>query len=359
MDSPWRYILHADLDAFYASVEQLDNPGLRGKAVVVGGPPESRGVVAAASYEARRYGIHSALPMRTAVKLCPDLVRVSPRFDRYRQVSYTIMETLLELTSLVEPLSLDEAYMDISAVVPRSREEGAARALKEKVRDRSGLAITIGGGTTKSVAKIASQIAKPDGLLMVQPGTEGEFLAPLDVGMLWGVGPKTAAALRNDGVDTLGQLAKMDDGTLVRKFGKRGPEMRQRALGLEQGEVTPHRETKSISSETTLATDVGDPAEVARYVESLAGEVAEQMGRKHLRCKTVWIKLRLADFTTFTRQKTLPEPTDRQEVITASARDLLALELEDGRMFRLVGVGVGNFQEDFQMPLLPPPSYTD
>ncbi|MCE2466054.1 MAG: DNA polymerase IV [Dehalococcoidia bacterium] len=359
MDSPWRYILHADLDAFYASVEQHDNPGLKGKAVVVGGPPESRGVVAAASYEARRYGIHSALPMRTAVKLCPDLVRVSPRFDRYRQVSHTIMETFLELTSLVEPLSLDEAYMDISTVVPRSMEEGAARALKERVRDRSGLAITIGGGTTKSVAKIASQIAKPDGLLMVQPGTEEEFLAPLDVGMLWGVGPKTAAALRNDGVDTLGQLAEMDDGTLVRKFGKRGPEMRQRALGLEQDAVAPHRETKSISSETTLATDVGDPAEITRYVESLAGEVAEQMGRKHLRCKTVWIKLRLADFTTFTRQKTLPEPTDRNEVITASARDLLALELEDGRMFRLVGVGVGNFQEDFQMPLLPPLSYTD
>lgn len=354
MDSPWRYILHADLDAFYASVEQHDNPGLKGKAVVVGGPPESRGVVAASSYEARTYGIHSAMPMRTAVKLCPDLVRVSPRFDRYRQVSHTIMETFRELTDLVEPLSLDEAYMDISDVVPRNGEEGAARALKDRVRNRSGLAITIGGGTTKTVAKIASQIAKPDGLLMVQPGNEGDFLGPLDVGMLWGVGPKTAAALRNDGVETLAQLAGMDDGALVRKFGKRGPEMRQRALGLEQDAVTPNRETKSISSETTLASDVGDPAEITQYVESLAQEVAEQMRRKHLRCKTVWIKLRLADFTTFTRQKTLPEPTDQQDIIEASARALAGLELGNGRMFRLVGVGVGNFQEDFQMPLLPP-----
>lgn len=355
MDSPWRYILHADLDAFYASVEQHDNPGLKGKAVVVGGPPESRGVVAASSYEARKYGIHSAMPMRTAVKLCPDLVRVSPRFDRYRQVSHTIMETFRELTDLVEPLSLDEAYMDISEVVPRNGQEEAARALKGRVLGRSGLAITIGGGTTKTVAKIASQIAKPDGLLMVQPGNEVEFLGPLDVEMLWGVGPKTAAALRNEGVETLGQLAAMDDGPLVRKFGKRGPELRLRALGLERDEVTPHRETKSISSETTLVDDVGDPDEITQYVESLAREVAEQMGRKHLRCKTVWIKLRLADFTTFTRQKTLPEPTDRQDIITSSARDLAKLEMGNGRMFRLVGVGVGNFQEDFQMPLLPPP----
>ncbi len=355
MDSPWRYILHADLDAFYASVEQHDNPGLKGKAVVVGGPPESRGVVAASSYEARKYGIHSAMPMRTAVKLCPDLVRVSPRFDRYRQVSHTIMETFRELTNLVEPLSLDEAYMDISSVVPRNAQEEAARALKDGVRNRSGLAITIGGGTTKTVAKIASQIAKPNGLLMVQPGNEVEFLGPLDVEMLWGVGPKTAAALKNEGVETLGQLAEMDEGALVRKFGKRGPELRTRALGLERDEVMPHRETKSISSETTLVDDVGDPAEITQYVESLAQEVAEQMGRKHLRCKTIWVKLRLADFTTFTRQKTLPEPTDRQDIITSSARDLAELELGNGRMFRLVGVGVGNFQEDFQMPLLPPP----
>jgi DNA polymerase-4 len=354
VDSRWRYILHADLDAFYASVEQHDNPGLKGRAVVVGGPPESRGVVAAASYEARKYGIHSAMPMRTAVKLCPDLVRVYPRFDRYREVSQGIMEVFRELTTLVEPLSLDEAYMDISEVVPRDGEEEAARSLKDKVRNVAGLAITIGGGTTKTVAKIASQIAKPDGLLMIGPGREGEFLAPLDVGMLWGVGPKTEASLKGEGVETLGQLAEMDERYLVRRFGKRGPELKQRALGLEHDVVTPHRETKSISSETTLAVDVGETDEIIRYVESLAQEVAEQMGNKQLRCKTVWIKLRLSDFTTFTRQKTLPEPTDRSETITASARELVEQELGNGRLFRLVGVGVGNFQESFQMPLLPP-----
>ncbi len=353
-DIPWRYILHADLDAFYASVEQHDNPGLRGRAVVVGGSPESRGVVAASSYEARRFGIHSAMPMRTAVKLCPDLVRISPRFGRYREVSRSIMETFMELTLLVEPLSLDEAYMDISDCVPKEDVDAVARSLKAKVLEVAGLAVTIGGGASKTVAKIASQVAKPDGLLMVRPGEEAEFLAPLDVEMLWGIGPKTAPLVRNAGANTLGQLAQIDDRTLGRIFGKRGPDMKQRSIGLDQDPVRPHREIKSVSSETTLPTDVGEPTEIIGYMDSLARGVAEQLEQKKLKGKTVWIKLRLSDFTTFTRQRTLVEPTDRWDIIAGYARELLELELGNGRRFRLLGLGVGNFQEDFQMSLLPP-----
>ena len=196
----WHYILHADLDAFFASVEQRDNPDLRGKPVVVGGPTESRGVVAAASYESRRYGIRSAMPMRTAFRLCPDLIRVSARFSRYREVSRQVMDVFRAVTPLVEPLSLDEAYLDISEQASPEEVESAAASLKAGVREETGLAITIGGGTSKTVAKIASQLAKPDGLLLVKPGEEREFLAPLDIDMLWGVGPKTAALLRRHGI---------------------------------------------------------------------------------------------------------------------------------------------------------------
>ena len=352
--SNWRYILHADLDAFYASVEVLDNPGLSGKAVVVGGSPESRGVVAAASYEARKFGIHSAMPMRTAVRLCPDLVRVSPRFNRYHEVSRGIMELFEELTPLVEPLSLDEAYMDISEAIPSSQVALAAGQLKTRIRGSIGLAVTIGGGTSKTVAKIASQVAKPDGLLMVEPGEEAEFLAPLDVEMLWGIGPKTAAVLRREGIHTLARLASCDEDSVLRTLGKRGPELKSRALGLDKDPVSPHREVKSISSETTLATDVGEPEEITAHMQSLAHGIAAQLQRKALKGKTVWIKLRLADFTTFTRQRTGFEPTDRFEVIYASVKELLEPELGGGRRFRLLGVGVGNFQEDFQLSLLPP-----
>ena len=354
MPSAWRYILHADLDAFYASVEQRDNPTLQGKPVVVGGAPEHRGVVAAASYEARKYGIHSAMPMRTAIARCADLVRLSPRFPKYHEVSRQIMELFRALTPMVEPLSLDEAYLEIGQAVATDmvEVESTARRLKAMVRVDTQLAVTIGGGTSKTVAKIASQVAKPDGLLLVRSGNERSFLGPLDVSMLWGVGPKTAMTLGNHGVRTIGDLAARDESWLENFLGKRGPELRASALGLDDREVTPYHETKSVSAETTLTTDVEDEAALAQELAVLARRVAGRLDRAELRGKTIYIKLRLADFTTFTRQTTLPSPVSDEASIYQVARTLLSRETEPGRRFRLIGVGVSNFQEAPQLALL-------
>ena len=351
----WRYILHADLDAFYASVEQHDNPALRGVPVAVGGPPESRGVVAAASYEARRHGVRSAMPMRTAFRLCPELVRVSARFDRYREVSQAVMGIFHSLTPLVEPLSMDEAYMDVSAHVPPEQMEETGRDLKKRVRDVTGLAVTIGGGTSKSVAKIASQQAKPDGLLLVPPGTEEAFLAPLEVSMLWGVGPVTTAMLNRAGVRTIADLAARDESWLRRALGARGLELQRRARGQDHDPVVPSRETKSVSAETTLPQDISYAPTLQTELARLSRRVVERLQAADLRGRTVSVKLRLADFTTFTRQSTLDAPTSDPATIAAAADMLLLREIAPGRRFRLLGVGVSNFAEVLQQPLFPAP----
>ena len=353
VDSAFRYILHADLDAFYASVEQRDNPEIKGKPVVVGGPPEARGVVAAASYEARRFGIHSAMPMRTAMKLCGRLVRVSPRFGRYHEVSRQVMGIFLGVTHLVQPLSLDEAYLDISEQVAPEKVGEVAAELKSRVTQETELVVTIGGGTSKTVAKIASQVAKPDGLLLVKGGEQKAFLAPLDVDMLWGVGPKTAEALRKHGISTIGHLAACDEGWLQLNFGKRGPEMSSRAVGADNEQVTPHQDTKSVSAETTMPVDVEKEAILLEQMERLAQGVAMRLRKEGLKGKTVSVKLRLSDFTTFTRQRTLPAPTDQVDSICGAASELLRRELSPGRRFRLIGVGVSNFRDDYQLSLLP------
>lgn len=354
MPSDWRYILHADLDAFYASVEQMDDPTLQGKPVVVGGSPEHRGVVVAASYAARKYGIHSAMPMSTALRRCSSLVRIPPRFRRYREVSRHVMQIFGRLTPLVEPLSLDEAFLDISNQASREVGEVEVQAglLKDRVREETRLDVTIGGGTSKTVAKIASQVAKPDGLLIVAPGQDRRFLAPLDVSMLWGVGPKTAVTLEKYGIHTIGDLAAREENWLEHILGKRGLELRASARGLDDREVSPHRETKSISAETTLTPDVDDHASLARELADLARSVAERLDRSELRGKTVYIKLRLSDFTTFTRQMTLAAPVNDGASIYEVARTLLSRETRPGRRFRLIGVGISNFKETSQLALL-------
>lgn len=350
----WRYILHADLDAFYASVEQLDEPSLRGKPVVVGGSPEGRGVVAAASYEARKYGVHSAMPMRTAMRLCPALVRVSPRFGRYREASDQVFSLLRELSPVIEPLSMDEAYIDVSEQVQPGGLTAAAERLRARVRRETGLVVTVGGGTSKTVAKVASQVAKPDGLLLVPPGEEAGFLAPLDVRLVPGVGPKTAVLLAGREIATVGGLAACDEGWLLRALGRRGPDLRRRALGVDDSPVAPHRETKSVSAETTMVLDTGDEADLEYLLDGLARSVGERMRRHELLGRTVYVKLRLSDFTSFTRQTTLPSATDDAEVVRRVAGALLRRELGPGRTFRLVGVGVTNFEEEErQLPLLP------
>ena len=230
-----RHILHADLDAFYASVEQLDNPQYRGRPVLVGGSPQSRGVVAAASYEARRFGVHSAMPMSTAVRHCPQGVIVRPRFDRYREMSGRVMAIFRELTDLVEPLSLDEAYLDVTEVVVAGRQPNViAQDLKRRVKQDVGLNVSVGAASSKSVAKIASDLRKPDGLVVIPPGDEAGFLAPLPVGKLSGIGPKAVELLHRDGVETIGQLAEQPLDWFTGVFGKRAAPVRAKARGEDQ-----------------------------------------------------------------------------------------------------------------------------
>ena len=346
-----RHIIHADLDAFYAAVEQLDNPELRGLPVMVGGSPQSRGVVATASYEARVFGVHSAMPMATAVRQCPQGIVVRPRFDRYREMSRKVMDIFHQLTDLVEPLSLDEAYLDITSVVEDGKLPlGVAIDLKRQVREETALNVSIGVSTCKSVSKIASDLEKPDGLVVVAPGDERDFLSPLPVGKLWGIGPKTAERLNGDGVATIGDLATQPDEWYVRRFGKRAEGIRAKALGQDDDPVKTERNPKSISAETTFAEDLNDPEELREVLGKLSGNVARHLSRKGVRGKTVTVKLRLSDFTTLTRQTTLASYTNSEKEIMETAWTLLTREMAEGRAFRLLGVGMSGFGEDSAGP---------
>ena len=354
VESTVRHILHADMDAFYTSVEQREDPALRGKPVVVGGSPEGRGVVAAASYEARRYGVRSAMPMRTALVRCPAAVRVAPRFGLYQEVSRQVMSIFRDATELVEPLSLDEAFLDVTASVSGGdTPRGIAGRLKARVASEVRLTLSVGAATSKSVAKIASDMDKPDGLTVVAPGSERGFLAPLPVEKLWGVGPKTAARLRAEGIERIGEMAERPEEWWARRFGKTGPYMRGLALGQDDSPVVAHRDRKSVSAETTLAHDTSDPDALHQLAEELSLRVWRQLERAELRGRTVKLKLRLADFTTFTRQATLPDPVDSPEDVALTAASLLRRELRPGREFRLIGVGVSGFERDEERPLQP------
>ena len=341
-----RHIIHADMDAFYSSVEQRDQPELRGKPVLVGGSPRSRGVVAAASYEARVFGCRSAMPMRTAVRLCPHAEIVRPQFSRYREVSAQIMSIFRDVSPLVEPLSLDEAFIDVTHRV----NEGATPAelgqwIRDRVNRETRLTVSCGVATSKSVAKIASDQDKPDGLTVVPPGREAAFLAPLSISDLWGVGPKTAERLRGAGLETIGDLAERPLPWLVDRFGSRGEWFWQLARGEDDRGVSVERETKSISSETTFAEDVGGEGKLSAIVSEQAHSVAKRLTEHGMRARTVQIKLRLSDFTTFTRQRTLPSPTLDAALIERTALELLRQQLSPVRKFRLVGVGVSGLEQ--------------
>ena len=334
------------MDAFYASVEQHDNPELRGKPVLVGGSPRSRGVVAAASYEAREFGCRSAMPMRTAVRLCPHAEIVSPRFPRYGEVSRQVMAIFRRATPIIEPLSLDEAFLDVTQRTESgSTPEAIARWIKGTVRAETGLTVSCGVATTKSVAKIASDRDKPDGLTVVLPGSEAAFLAPLPIGDLWGVGPKTAQRLRAADVHTVQDLAQRPLAWLIDRFGVRGAWFHRLARGEDDRAVETNREAKSVSSETTFAEDVGDYDELEAVVRRLSGGVARRLQRGRLQGKTVQIKMRLSDFTTFTRQRTLPLYTDDASEIEAAAAQLLRDHWKPAHRYRLVGVGISSLEQ--------------
>ncbi|MHC4505224.1 MAG: DNA polymerase IV, partial [Planctomycetota bacterium] len=338
-----RAILHVDMDAFFAGVEVLDNPALKGKPVVVGGSPESHGVVAAASYEARAFGVRSAMPMATALRLCPEAVRVGARHGRYSEVSRAVFEILRRFTPLVEPVSVDEAYLDVTGSGRLLGDAGKiARRIKRAVAGEVGLTCSIGVATTKLVAKIASDFNKPDGLTVVEPGHEADFLAPMELRKLPGVGPKTAESLLEMGVRTLGELARYPADVLEERFGSIGPDLAARARGEDDSAVAGGGEpAKQISSETTLKDFTDDLNEIDRILLGLAEEVARRAREADLQSRTVTLKLRDDKFRTRTRAETLKRPTDMAREIAAAARALYRKNRPaKGRKVRLLGVAL-------------------
>jgi DNA polymerase-4 len=347
-----RTILHGDLDAFYASVEVLDDPSLRGRPVIVGGDPDSRGVVSAASYEARRFGVHSAMPLRTAVRLCPHGVFLPGRPQRYRQLSEQVMAIFGSYTPLVEPISLDEAFLDVTGSIAAFGDgETIARALKERVRAETGLVVSVGVATNKLCAKVASDLRKPDALVVVPPGEEAGFLAPLPVSRLWGVGPRVQEALRDFGVTTIGQLAALPDRTLARRFGQHGPELARRARGIDPSSVVPFQAPKSIGHEHTFEHDVVDPRRIESTLLDLAESVASRLRRHHLAAGAVQLKLRYEGFETLTRQAPLEHQARESEPMYAVGVELLRRTLVPGRGVRLVGLTAISLSDAQQLTL--------
>lgn len=352
-----RKILHLDLDAFYCAVEEQRDPALIGKAFAVGGKPDQRGVVASCSYPARRYGVHSALPMARAARLCPSLIIVPAHFDLYHQASRKVMARLNKLTPLVEQISIDEAFLDVSDL-PDSA-ESIARKLQAQIRDELALPCSLGVASNKLVAKIANDVGKgevesdgpPNAIKVVPPGQEAEFLAPLPSRALWGVGPKTAERLAELGLITIGDIAGWPEADLARRFGKNGYDLARRAKGIDERPVETERETKSISQEVTFARDVSDGQLLRQRLRKQAGEVGRRLRKSNLAGATVKLKIRWADFTTLTRQVTLPQPTDQDEVIYTHAVKLFEKVWSLGKLVRLIGVGVSGFGTPKQLGL--------
>lgn len=350
------------MDAFFTSVEQRDRPELRGKPVVVGGDPHSRGVVAGASYEARKYGIRSAMSSAKAHRLCPHAVFLPPDFSRYSKVSEQINEIFLSVTPLVEPLSIDEAYLDVTENL---LQEPLARKLaihiKERIRKELDLTASAGVGPNKLIAKIASDLRKPDGLVVVPPEKMKEFLAPLAVEKLWGVGPVTAERLHQLGIFKIGDLLKFSDAQLETSLGSYGPALRELAQGHDPRRVEPERESKSCGAETTFEKDILNPDELVRYIDDLAEEVSDDLRELGRPGKTITLKLKYSDFQSITRSRTLQRHTDDANIIARVATQLLFESTEAGRRpARLIGVSVSGLLregEPEQLWLNFPPPY--
>jgi DNA polymerase-4 len=338
-----RRILHVDMDAFYASVEQRDDPSLRGRPVAVGGDPSERGVVAAASYEARAFGVRSAMPMSRAVRLCPSLVIVHPDFDRYRAASQAVFAILRRATPLVEPLSLDEAYLDVTDNAwGEALGQAVALRLKKEIRAATSLTASAGVAPNKFLAKIASAWKKPDGLTVIAPERVETFLQKLPVDALWGVGPVTAKRLRERGIDRLVDVRTADPAVLRETVGSQAEWLRQLADGVDERPVVADYAPKSAGSENTFSTDLTDPAQIRTAVDEMARHGASWLARKGLLCRTVTIKVRYADFTTITRSHSqLPATRDADE-IAARAVALLDRTEAGRRPVRLLGASVHN-----------------
>jgi DNA polymerase-4 len=343
-----RTILHVDMDAFYAAVEQRDHPECRGKPVIVGSDPKGgkgRGVVATCSYEARKFGVHSAQAISKAWKLCPQGVYVRPDMQKYARVSTRVMNILAEFTDMLEPLSIDEAFLDVtgSTELFGSGPE-IARKIKRRIQEELQLTASVGVAANKFVAKVASDLKKPDGLVLVEPGGEKEFLAPLPVGRLWGVGPKTEAYLKKIGLERIGQLASLGQGDLISRLGKSGAHLWQLAQGIDDRPVLPGEEFKSIGHEITFEHDTTDLALLHRTLLDLTERVAYRLRTQGVRARTITIKYREADFSTYTRRASLNEPADTSEKILPMATKLLNGLIREGVPVRLIGVYAGNLE---------------
>lgn len=348
VDVPWegRAIGLLDLDAFFASVEQLDHPEWRGRPVIVGGDADRRGVVSTASYEARSFGVHSAMPAAQAARLCPDAIWTHGHFNRYREVSNEVMSIILDETPLVEQVSIDEAFFDVTpGRYSRESPVSICRRIQGRVSEL-GVSCSIGLGVCKSVAKVASEAQKPRGLTVVLPGSEAAFLAPLPVRAMSGIGPATEARLARMGIRTLGALAASSDDTLLSELGTMGPELRARAAGTERaavGERARSDEAKSVSNERTFASDLTDEQAIRSALDATCAMVARRLRRKGLAGSCVTVRLKKDACTSRTAQARLDEPADDEALISPIAQRLLGQLWHQGMPVRLIGVGVSDF----------------
>jgi DNA polymerase-4 len=345
-------ILHVDMDAFFAAIEQRDNPALRGKPVVVGGGgPNDRGVVSTASYEARVFGIRSAMPLRTAGALCPEAIFVPVNGRKYAEASHQVMDILHRFTPAIEPLSIDEAFLDLTGTegLFGSGEE-VGRKIKRAIHDEVELTASVGVAANRLVAKIASDLRKPDGLVVVPAGEEREFLAPLAIERLWGVGARTRLALADYDIKTIGDLAALPMDVLERRFGSQGSVLSARARGVGDTEVGGEMAAKSISHEHTFDTDSDDWTALKRTLLALSEGVGSRLRSSGVLCATISVKIRDSEFVTITRQRTLDDPTDSTDVIWRAAVALAKREVK-GMRVRLLGVAATGLAEQRQMPM--------
>jgi DNA polymerase IV len=361
-----RTILHVDMDAFYASVEQRDRPEYRGHPVIVGSDPKDgkgRGIVATCSYEARKFGVHSAQPISQAWRLCPKGIYVRPDMGKYSRVSLRVMEILLQFTDMLEQVSIDEAFLDVTGS-EKLLGTGVeiARKIKSRINSELGLTASVGVAANKFVAKVASDLKKPDGLVVVMPGSEKEFLAPLDIRRLWGVGTKTEAVLKMIGLNKIGQIAALPHSEMTARMGKSGAHLWQLSQGIDDRPVESEEGCKSIGHEVTFDVDAGDLALLERTLLDLSERVAQRLRSNGFRARTIAIKFRESDFSTYTRRITLSEQVDTTEKIFPEALKLLKSLFRNGILVRLIGVSASNLEAhkgDTQMPLFAPAPQKD
>lgn len=344
-------ILHIDMDAFYASVELRDNPSLVGKPVVVGGSAKGRGVIAAASYEARKYGLHSAMPASTAIRRCPNAIFIKPRMKKYAMVSGQVREIFHRFTSVVEPLSLDEAFLDVTGCQRLFGDAVTiARSIRQEISEQLGLTASAGVAPNKFLAKIASDLNKPDKLTYVDPNQIQEFLDPLEVSRVWGVGPKTASKLAAVGVRNIGQLRRFEKNQLTTIFGNNADHFWQLSRGIDPRLVVPDREAKSISHETTFPVDIANDDALSAWLYELTDQVGRRLRRIKTRGRTVIIKVRDENFSTITRSKTLAQASCSTDEFWQAVKELFrTVRSEKAVPIRLLGMGVKELSRDVKI----------